>query len=71
MRFGLCNALAAFQQWINEVFMEHIDMCCIVYLNDVPIYSNTLLQYRTAVSNIHEAIRKSVIKVKPFKSEFH
>jgi len=41
MQVGLCNAPAAFQRWINEVLMEHIDMCCIVYLDDVLIYSNT------------------------------
>jgi len=27
MPFGLCNAPAVFQPWINEVLMEHIDMC--------------------------------------------
>jgi len=42
MPFGLGNAPAAFQRWINEVLMEHIDMCCIVYLDDVLIDSNTL-----------------------------
>jgi len=42
MPFGLWNAPAAFQRWINEILMEHIDMCCIVYLDDVLIYSNTL-----------------------------
>jgi len=71
MQFGLCNAPAAFQRWINEVRMEHIDMCCIVYLDDLLIYSNTLRQYRKAVSNILEAIRKSGMKVKPSKCEFH
>jgi len=42
MPFGLCYAPAAFQQWISKVLMEHIDMCCIVYLDDILIYSNTL-----------------------------
>jgi len=58
MPFGLCNAPAAFQRWIHEVLMEHIDMCCIVYLDDVLIYSNTLQQHRKDVSNILEEIRK-------------
>jgi len=71
MPFGLCNAPAAFQRWINEVLMEHIDMCCIVYLDDVLIYSNTPQQHRKDVSNILEAIRKSGMKVKPSKCEFH
>jgi len=71
MPVGLCNAPAAFQRWINEVLMEHIDMYCIVYLDDVLIYSNTLQQHRKDVSNILEAIRKSGMKVKPSKCEFH
>ena len=37
MPFGLCNAQAAFQQRIKEVLMDYIDMCCIVYLDDVLI----------------------------------
>jgi len=71
MPFGRCKAPVAFQRWINEVLMEHIDMCCIVYLDDVLIYSNTLQQHQKEVSNILEAIRKSVMKVKPSKCEFH
>jgi len=71
MSFGLCNARAAFQRWITEVLMEHIDMCCIVYLDDVLIYSNTLQQHRKDVGNILEAIRKWGMKVKPSKCEFH
>jgi len=71
MPFGLCNAPAAFQRWINEVLMGHIDMCCIVYLDDVLIYSNTVQQHQKDVSNILEAIRKSGMKLKPSKCEFH
>jgi len=37
MPFGLCNAPAAFQRWINEVLIEHIDMFSIIYLDDVLI----------------------------------
>jgi len=70
MRFGVCNAPAVFQRWIHDVLVEHIDMCCIVYLDDVLIYSNNLQQHRKEVSNILEAIRKSGMKVKPSKCEF-
>jgi len=42
MPFELWNAPAAFQRSINEVLMKHLDMCCIAYLNNVLIYSNTL-----------------------------
>jgi len=71
MPFGLCNAPAAFQRWFTEVVMEHIDMCCIIYVDDLVIYSNTLQQHRKDFSNILEAIRKSGMKVKPSKCEFN
>jgi len=71
MPFGLCNAPAAFQRWINEVLMEHIDMCCIVYLDDLLRDLNTLQQHRKDISKILEAIRKSGLKLKPSKCELH
>jgi len=71
MPFELCNAQAAFQGSINEVPMEHIDRCCIVYLDEVLLYSNSLQQHLKDVSNILEAIRQSGMKVKPCKCEFH
>jgi len=71
MPFGQCKAPAAFQRWINEVLMEHSDMWCIVYLDDVLIYSNTLKQHRKDVSTILAGIRKWGMKVKPSKCEFH
>jgi len=51
--------------------MENIEMCCIVYLDDVLIYLNTLQQHRKDVNNILEAIRKLGMNVKPSKCEFH
>ena len=71
MPFGICNAPSVFQQWINEALMEYIDMCCIVYLDDVLIYSKDLQQQRQDVSNILEGIQISGMKVKPSKREFH
>ena len=71
MSFELCNAPAVFQQWINEVLMEYIDVCCIVYLDNVLIYSNTRLGHQQDVKNILEAIQKSGMKIKPSKCEFH
>ena len=71
MPFGLCNAPAAFQRWINQNFMEYIDMCCIVYLDDVLIYSKNLQQYQQDVRNFVEEIRTSGMKLILSKCEFH
>jgi len=71
MPFGLCNAPAGFQGWITEVLIKHMDRYCIIYLDDVLIYSDTIHQHRKAVSNILEARRDSGMKVERCKCEFH
>ena len=37
--FGLVNALATFQAYINEALSGLLDVFCVVYLDDILIYS--------------------------------
>jgi len=69
--FGLTNAPAAFQRWINRTLQSYIDICCIVYLDDVLIYSDNLEQHQKDVATIIRAIRQQGMKLKPSKCEFH
>ena len=39
MPFGLANAPASFQSYINKCLAEKLDIFCIVYLNDILIYT--------------------------------
>ena len=43
--FGLTNIPATFQAYINKVLIGLIDIICMVYLNDILIYSKDVLQY--------------------------
>jgi len=71
MPFGLTNAPAAFQRWINRTLQSYIDICCIVYLDDVLIYSDSREQQQKDVAAVIRAIRKQGMKLKPSKCEFH
>ena len=71
MPFGLCNAPARFQRWINRTLQRFIDQCCIVYLDVVLIYSDNLEQHKQDVRNIINSIYQSGIRLKPSKCEFH
>ena len=53
MPFGLTNAPAAFQRLMNNVFSDLLDICVLVYLDDILIYSNTLEEHRC---HIHEVL---------------
>ncbi|KIN99141.1 hypothetical protein M404DRAFT_30604 [Pisolithus tinctorius Marx 270] len=39
MPFGLTNAPAAFQHFINTIFADMLDVCVVIYLDDILIYS--------------------------------
>ena len=56
MPFGLTNAPATFQRWINPTLNKYLDICCLVYLDDILIYSNDLTQHKKDVRNIMETI---------------
>jgi len=42
MPFGLTNAPAAFQHFVNTIFADMLDVCIIVYLDDILIYSEDM-----------------------------
>ena len=39
MSFGLSNASATFQRYVNKILAEKLDIFVIVYLDDIPIYT--------------------------------
>jgi Reverse transcriptase (RNA-dependent DNA polymerase) len=50
--FGLSNALVIFQVWINEILYLYLDVFYTVYIDDILIYSDDLLEYRKYIKKI-------------------
>ncbi|CDO68991.1 hypothetical protein BN946_scf184762.g7 [Trametes cinnabarina] len=71
MPFRLLNTLAAFQRFVNEVFAGLLDVCVIVYLNDILIYSNSLEEHRQHVKEVLRRLRKFKLYAQVDKCEFH
>ena len=52
MPFGLTNAPAAFQRFVNTVFSDLLDICVIVYLDDILIYSADMASHKKHVREV-------------------
>ena len=65
------NAPAAFQRFVNTVFADLLDVCVIVYLDDILIYSMDKASHKEHVWEVLRRLRKHGLYVKPEKCEFH
>ena len=69
--FRLTNAPAAFQCFMNDVFSNLLDVCVVVYLDDILIYSNDITQYWSHVKEVLNRLQKVRLYAKVEKCEFH
>ena len=59
MLFGLSNALATFQEYVNKILAEKLDIFVIVYLDNILIYTENLgQQYIEAIWWVLDQLRK-------------
>jgi cell fate regulator YaaT (PSP1 superfamily) len=70
MSFGLINAPATFQAYINKALGDLLDITCVIYLNDILIYSDNVEEYEKYVRQVLERFRKHGFFVKLLKCEF-
>ena len=71
MPFGLCNAPAAFQFFINEVLHDFLDKCAVAYIDDILIYSTSLTQHIQQVRAILQRLKENGLFAKLEKCVFH
>ena len=72
MPFGLSNTPATFQEYINMILAEKLDIFNIVYLNDILIYTKDLDQpYAEVVRWVLDQLRKYLLFVNLKKCCFY
>ena len=52
MLFGLANAPATFQAYVNRALSRYLDAFCIVYLDDILIFSSNPSEHREHVRSV-------------------
>ena len=70
MPFGLANAPATFQAYINKALIGYVNIFCIVYLDDILIYSVSLEEYQEHVRKVLERLRYYQLFASLKKCEF-
>jgi len=71
MPFGLTNTPVAFQQFMNDIFSDLLDVCVMIYLDDILIYSNNMSEYHQHMKEVFKHLRKAGLYAKAEKCEFH
>ena len=70
--FGLTNAPATCQRFVNDTLREYLDVFCVCYLDDILIYTKdgSLSEHRKQVRLILRKLTEAGLFVKPEKCEF-
>lgn len=68
--YGLTNAPAAFQAFIQDVLRDILDICCVVYLDDILIFSRTQEEHDRHVRLVLDHLRAAGLCANPAKCEW-
>jgi len=70
MPFGLKNAPATFQHFINDVLSDYLDEFVISYIDDILVYSNNVEEHHEHVKKVLKRLIENNLYVKLEKCEF-
>ena len=70
MPFGLTNAPATFQSFIQDTLREYLGIFCVVYLDDILIFSKTQTEHDNHVKLILDKLKDAHLFANPQKCEF-
>ena len=70
MPFGLCNAPATFQRLMERCMGDLNLRDCLIYLDDIIIFSSTFEEHLQRLQAVFENLEKHNLKLKPSKCKF-
>ncbi|MBW0586672.1 hypothetical protein O181_126387 [Austropuccinia psidii MF-1] len=71
MPFGLTNAPASFQNLVNEIFADFLDIFVVVYLDDIMVFSSSEEEHVKHVASVLQRLRDNNLFAKASKCVFH
>ena len=71
MPFSLTNAPMVFQQFMNDIFSDLLDIYIVIYLDNILTYSNNMTKHHWHVKEVLKHLYKTSLYAKVEKCEFH
>ncbi|QRW22407.1 Retrotransposable element Tf2 protein [Rhizoctonia solani] len=71
MTFGLTNAPALFQHFMNKLFKDLLDVCVIIYLDNILIYSKNEADHTQHIHKVLRQLMDNQLFCKASKCTFH
>jgi hypothetical protein len=68
--FGLTNAPAYFMNMVNKVFMDKLDKCAVVFIDDILVFSKTVEEHEEHLRIVLGKLRQHRLYAKFSKCEF-
>ena len=59
MPFGLTNGPSVFQQFVNDTFMDYLDVFMTAFIDDLLIYSDNEIEHEAHVKKVLERLREA------------
>jgi hypothetical protein len=70
MPFGLCNAPATFQDMVNHIFRDMMDLGLLAYIDDLLIYAKTVEEHDEIVKEALRRMRVHKLAISAEKCEW-
>ena len=70
MPFGLKTAPATFQRLMNYVLKDYINKICLVYIDDIIIFSTSLEEHIDSLNKVLKRLQEVSLMIQLDKSEF-
>src|SRR5215208_8506904 len=67
MPFGLCNAPDTFQRFMDRAFRKQVDVICLIYMDDIIIFSPDLASHVKHIEAVMTVMRDNNIYANPEK----
>ena len=68
--YGLCNSPITFMRTVHQVLRGLLFKTCVVYVDDIVVYSNNMADHLTHLQEIFDRLKKAGLKLKPSKCHF-